>query len=123
MKRKETYATSGTRMTVRSFGGWDFTKEDAQSRQLADAGYAKGVPMGSDLAKAPAGARSPTFLVAAMKDPMGGNLDRIQIIKGWAGGQGRQDSRGRQEGRRAQDIGRRDKACGPRRQDPAARLR
>jgi hypothetical protein len=83
MKRKEVYATSGTRMTVRFFAGWEFTPEDARSRSIADTGYAKGVPMGADLPAAPAGARAPTFLVAAMKDPMGGNLDRIQIVKGW----------------------------------------
>ncbi len=83
MRRKETYATSGTRMTVRFFGGWGYTAEDARSRQLAEAGYAKGVPMGSDLAATPAGAKAPTFLVAALKDPLFGNLDRIQIVKGW----------------------------------------
>jgi hypothetical protein len=82
MKRKEAYATTGTRMTVRFFGGWDFTAEDTQTRQPAVAGYAKGVPMGGDLRKAPTG-KKPTFLVAAMKDPMSGNLDRIQIVKGW----------------------------------------
>lgn len=83
MKRKETYATSGTRMTLRFFGGWTYTAEDARSRYLADAGYGKGVPMGADLPKAPAGAKAPTFMVAAMRDPQGGNLDRIQIVKGW----------------------------------------
>jgi hypothetical protein len=88
MKRKETYATTGTRMTVRFFGGWDFTAEDAQTRQPAVAGYAKGVPMGGDLRNAPDG-RKPTFLVAAMKDPYSGNLDRIQIIKGWLDADGK----------------------------------
>ncbi|MFT4097541.1 MAG: DUF3604 domain-containing protein [Rhodoblastus sp.] len=83
MKRKEVYATSGTRMTLRFFGGWDFKPEDARSRYLAEAGYGKGVPMGGDLPKAPAGAKAPTFMVAAMKDAQGGNLDRIQIVKGW----------------------------------------
>jgi len=82
MKRKETYATTGSRMTVRFFGGWEFTAEDAQARMPAAAGYAKGVPMGGDLRKAPTG-KSPTFLVAALKDPYGGNLDRIQVVKGW----------------------------------------
>ena len=80
--RKETYATTGTRMTVRFFGGWDFTADDAMSRLPAAAGYAKGVPMGGDLPAAP-GNTSPKFLVAAMKDPLSGNLDRIQIVKGW----------------------------------------
>ena len=83
MKRKETYATSGTRMTVRFFGGWGYDAADANLRTIAEAGYAKGVPMGGDLPKAPNGSHAPTFLVAAMKDPQGGNLDRIQIIKGW----------------------------------------
>ena len=82
MKRKETYATTGSRMTVRFFGGFDFTAEDAESRMPAAAGYQKGVPMGGDLTKAPTG-KAPTFLVAALKDPVGGNLDRIQIVKGW----------------------------------------
>ena len=87
MQRKETYATTGTRMTVRFFGGWDFTPEDATSRLPAAAGYQKGVPMGGDLPTAPAG-KAPTFLVAALKDAYSGNLDRIQIVKGWldAGG-------------------------------------
>ena len=83
MKRREVYGTSGSRMTVRFFGGWSYLASDARTRQPAEAGYAKGVPMGSDLPKVPAGAKSPTFLVAAMKDPLSGNLDRIQIVKGW----------------------------------------
>ncbi len=82
MMRKETYATTGSRLLVRFFGGWDFEASDAQSRLPAGVGYAKGVPMGGDLRRAPAG-KSPRFLVAAMKDPLSGNLDRIQIIKGW----------------------------------------
>jgi hypothetical protein len=80
--RKETYATTGSRMTVRFFGGWNFTGQDTQSRLPAGIGYAKGVPMGGDLSNAPNG-KAPSFLVAAMKDPYSGNLDRIQIIKGW----------------------------------------
>ena len=83
MKRKEVYATSGTRMTVRLFAGWDFGPDDARSRYVAETGYAKGVPMGADLPKMPAPGKAPTFLVAAMKDAQGGNLDRIQIVKGW----------------------------------------
>jgi hypothetical protein len=81
--RREVYATTGSRPTVRFFGGWEFTQEDAMSRLPAGTGYAKGVPMGGDLRAAPAGAKAPNFLVAAMKDPYSGNLDRIQIIKGW----------------------------------------
>jgi hypothetical protein len=89
MKRKETYATTGSRMTVRFFGGWEFDEVDTHTRLPAAAGYAKGVAMGGDLPKAPAGARAPNFLVAAMKDPYSGNLDRIQIIKGWLDRDGR----------------------------------
>ncbi|BCS34047.1 hypothetical protein TBR22_A32760 [Luteitalea sp. TBR-22] len=81
MMRRETYGTSGPRMTVRFFGGYDFTKADV-SRTPAAVGYDKGVPMGADLPAAPAG-KAPTFLVAALKDPKSGNLDRIQVIKGW----------------------------------------
>ena len=82
MERKETYATTGSRMLVRFFGGWDFEAADAGSRRPAESGYRKGVPMGGDLRDAPDG-KAPTFLVAALKDPIGANLDRIQIVKGW----------------------------------------
>lgn len=82
MERRETYATTGPRMIVRFFGGWDFEEKDAHSRMPAVTGYTKGVPMGGDLTDALAG-KSPTFLVAALKDPIGANLDRIQIVKGW----------------------------------------
>jgi hypothetical protein len=82
MRRKEVYATTGPRMLVRFFGGWDFVEADAQSRNPAFAGYGKGVPMGGDLRAAPDG-KAPSFLVAALKDPLSGNLDRIQIVKGW----------------------------------------
>jgi hypothetical protein len=82
MMKKETYATTGPRMLVRFFGGWEFTAADAQQRLPANVGYSKGVPMGSDLRKSASGS-APTFLVAALKDPLSGNLDRIQIIKGW----------------------------------------
>jgi len=88
MKRRETYATSGTNIVVRLFGGFDFDAADAKTRAPAIAGYAKGVPMGGDLKRAPAG-KSPTFLVAALKDPIGANLDRIQIVKGWLDKQGK----------------------------------
>jgi hypothetical protein len=87
MQRKETYATTGTRLVVRFFGGFDFKPADAHNRMPADIGYTKGVPMGGDLSDAPAG-KAPTFLVAAMKDPIGANLDRIQVVKGWMDGQG-----------------------------------
>jgi hypothetical protein len=85
MKRKETYATTGSRMMVRFFGGWEFDAADANNRYPGAVGYTKGVPMGGDLSAAPAG-KAPTFLVGALKDPFGANLDRIQIVKGWLEG-------------------------------------
>ena len=83
MMRKETYATTGPRIMVRFFGGWEFEEADALHRLPADIGYSKGVPMGGDLPPAPNSSGSPTFLLAALKDPLSGNLDRIQIVKGW----------------------------------------
>ena len=85
MMRKETYATTGTRIRVRFFGGWDFDAEDALGRDLAMVGYSKGVPMGGDLLP---GEGAPSFLVYALRDAMGANLDRIQIVKGWLDGEG-----------------------------------
>ncbi len=85
MMRKETYATTGPRMTVRFFGGWNFGA-DALKGDWIKAAYAKGVPMGGDLS---AGKGAPNFIVSALKDPMGANLDRIQIVKGWTDGQGK----------------------------------
>jgi hypothetical protein len=85
MERKETFATTGSRMRVRLFGGWDFTEDDLDNRQPAFAGYNKGVPMGSDL-PAEQKAAAPSFMVFAIRDPIGANLDRIQIIKGWYDG-------------------------------------
>ncbi len=82
MERKETYATTGPRIPVRFFGGWEFTDDDLRSRAPAFHGYEKGVPMGGDLTKAPEG-KAPTFMAYALRDPIGANLDRIQIIKGW----------------------------------------
>ena len=82
MERKEVYATTGSRMMVRFFGGWDFTNADIESRSPAFTGYKKGVPMGADL-PARMGNKAPAFMVYALRDPVGGNLDRIQIIKGW----------------------------------------
>jgi uncharacterized protein DUF3604 len=88
MQRKETYATTGPRMIVRFFGGFDFEPQDATNRLPAQIGYAKGVPMGGDLRDAPTG-KAPTFLVAALKDPIGANLDRYQVVKGWLDKQGK----------------------------------
>jgi hypothetical protein len=82
MMRKETYATTGPRILVRFFGGWEFSDNDLRSRTPAFIGYEKGVPMGGDLTKAPKG-KAPTFMVIALRDPIGANLDRVQIIKGW----------------------------------------
>lgn len=82
MQRRETYATTGPRMIVRFFGGWDFVPQDANNRLPAQVGYTKGVPMGGELRAAPQG-KAPSFLVAALKDPLGANLDRYQIVKGW----------------------------------------
>jgi hypothetical protein len=88
MKRRETYATTGPRMTLRFFGGYNFGAADANADRIVPAGYAKGVPMGGDL-KAAAVGQVPTFLIAAMKDPMGANLDRVQIVKGWVDSAGK----------------------------------
>ena len=87
MMRRETFSTTGPRMTVRFFGGYDFADSDAAG-DVAKAGYSKGVPMGGDLKAAPAGKKA-GFLIAAMKDPDGANLDRVQVIKGWLGADGK----------------------------------
>ena len=86
MERREVYGTTGPRMVVRFFGGWDFNDSDLDL-DLAEVGYNKGVPMGSDLTHIPP-EKTPTFLVAALKDALGANLDRIQIIKGWLDAEG-----------------------------------
>jgi hypothetical protein len=88
MKRRETYGTSGTRLTLRFFGGYEFSARDMATRNPAFVGYAKGVPMGGDLKRAPMG-KAPTFLVAAARDPLSGNLDRMQVIKGWVDAAGK----------------------------------
>ncbi len=85
MMRKETYATTGPRMTVRFFGGWDFSA-DTLKGDWVKAGYASGVPMGGDLKDAKG---APKFIVSATKDPIGANLDRVQIVKGWVDGAGK----------------------------------
>jgi len=83
MQRKEVYGTTGPRMSVRLFGGWDFIEQDLNSRMPVRLGYEKGVPMGGDLRVKPEDAKAPSFMVYALRDPEGANLDRIQIVKGW----------------------------------------
>ena len=87
MARRETYATTGPRMVVRLFGGYDFEAGDEDTPDLAALGYREGVPMGGELPAAPKG-RAPAFLVAALKDPEGANLDRVQVVKGWLDAKG-----------------------------------
>jgi len=87
MERKEVYGTTGPRITVRFFGGWEYTDEDLNSRAPAFRGYEKGVPMGGDLS-AHGRSEAPTFMVYALRDPFGANLDRIQIVKGWLDAKG-----------------------------------
>jgi hypothetical protein len=82
MARREVYATTGTRIVVRVFAGWDFKEEDVVRPGFAELGYARGVPMGADLHPGPEGG-APTFMVRALRDFDGANLDRIQIVKGW----------------------------------------
>jgi hypothetical protein len=93
MLRKETYATTGPRIPVRFFGGWEFSENDLRSRTPAFVGYEKGVPMGGDLTAMPEGKKSPTFMVYALRDPVGANLDRIQIIKSWLDEDGKTEER------------------------------
>ena len=89
LRRKEVYATTGPRMTVLFFGGWRFEAADARGRETARTGRAKGVPMGGDLDSPPEGEDpAPTFLLAALRDPAGAALQRIQIVKGWLEGDG-----------------------------------
>ncbi len=82
MQRKETYATTGTRITVRVFAGWDYDQADVLRPDFANTGYLGGVPMGGDLTAAPDG-KATRLMVRALRDPDGANLDRMQIIKGW----------------------------------------
>jgi hypothetical protein len=92
MARKEVYATTGTRIRVRVFGGFDFTAEDLVRSDFARNAYENGVPMGGDLKAAPRG-KAPSFLVQTLRDPDGANLDRIQIIKGWLGTDGKAEEK------------------------------
>ena len=88
MQRKETFGTSGPMIKVRFFGGWDFGAQDVKGADFVKAGYARGVPMGGDLKAGTA--KAPSFMVKAMKDPKSGNLDRVQIVKGWLDAKGTQ---------------------------------
>jgi len=92
MARKEVYATTGTRIRVRVFAGWDFGTEEVARPDFVMQGYKRGVPMGGDLANAPAG-KSPTIMVRALRDPDGANLDRVQVIKGWLDSNGEMHER------------------------------
>ena len=92
MARKEVYATTGTRITVRVFAGWDFDPDEVERPDFAGQGYKRGVPMGGDLTGAPAG-QAPTFMVRALRDLDGANLDRVQIIKGWVDAEGQMRER------------------------------
>jgi len=92
MQRKEVYATTGTRIRVRVFGGWDFTADEVSRHDFVAEGYKRGVPMGGDL-RMPADAEAPTFMIRALRDPDGANLDRVQIIKGWLDAQGQTHER------------------------------
>jgi hypothetical protein len=84
MMSKETYGTTGTLIRLRFFGGWDYPKDLVQDKKFVEKAYKGGVPMGQDLTKKPGSAKAPTFAVWALKDPESGNLDRVQIIKGWS---------------------------------------
>ncbi|MFV0278645.1 MAG: DUF3604 domain-containing protein [Parahaliea sp.] len=93
LERKEVYATTGSRISVRLFAGWDFTEEDRHQPDLARVGYERGVPMGADLTRHESEQRKPGLVIQASRDPNGANLDRIQVIKGWVDADGKQQER------------------------------
>jgi hypothetical protein len=93
MQKRETYATTGTRIIVRFFGGWDYGKDEVFRPDAVSIGYRKGVPMGGDLPEQPSGKRAPVFMVGALKDTWSGSLDRVQIIKGWIDDKGDRQER------------------------------
>ncbi|MEE8135041.1 MAG: DUF3604 domain-containing protein, partial [Gemmatimonadales bacterium] len=115
MARKEVYATTGTRIRVRVFAGWDFEAAEVSRPDFASEGYTRGVPMGGDLREAPSG-RVPRFMIRALRDPDGANLDRVQIIKGWLDANGETHERiydvAVSDGRRIGDDGRARDAVG-----------
>ena len=88
MARKEVFATTGTRLRVRVFGGFGFKESDLDRSDFAKYGYEHGVPMGGDLKQVPRG-KAPTLLIRALRDPDGANLDRVQVIKGWMDASGK----------------------------------
>jgi hypothetical protein len=92
MERKEVYATTGTRITVRVFAGWNFEADDIHRPDFVELGYTRGVPMGGDLHGGPDGV-APTLVIRALRDPDGANLDRVQVIKGWLDGSGELEER------------------------------
>jgi hypothetical protein len=92
MKRKEVYATTGTRIRLRMFAGWHFTADELLRPDFVDEGYRRGVPMGGELREAPDG-KAPTFMIRALRDPEGANLDRVQIVKGWLDRKGKTHER------------------------------
>jgi len=87
MTRKEVYATTGSRIRVRVFGGWDFEVDEVERQDFAEQGYRRGVPMGGDLTSGPDG-KAPSFMIRALRDPDNANLDRVQVIKGWLDSEG-----------------------------------
>jgi hypothetical protein len=93
LNRKEVYATTGTRIRVRVFAGWNFQAEDVERSDFAEQGYARGVPMGSDLPAAQTEGEAPALMIRAVRDPDGANLDRVQIIKGWVDSKGEMQER------------------------------
>jgi hypothetical protein len=99
MQRKETFATSGPMIKLRFFGGFDLAAGDVNQPDFVKQAYAKGVPMGGDLK--PGAGKAPTFLVMALKDPKSGNLDRVQVIKGWLDAAGKQHEKVHDVARRA----------------------
>ena len=92
MQRKEVYATTGTRIRVRVFAGWDFEPDEVSRHNFTEQGYRRGVPMGGNLRNAPTG-KAPAFMIRALRDPDGANLDRVQIIKGWLDADGKTHER------------------------------
>jgi hypothetical protein len=89
MQRREVYATTGPRLLLQFFGGWQYTEQDLQATDIMAGAYSKGVPMGGELPQPASDDTAPRFLLRALKDPLGANLDRIQVVKGWVDSAGR----------------------------------